>query len=388
MPIDLLMKKIIIIGPAFPYRGGNSLFVSHVYDILKNNFVVKIYNYKLLYPSLLFPGKTQYDESEKSIKKAPNERLINSINPFNWIKAASLIKKEKADLVIFDWWHPFFSFCHFTISFLIKSVYRNKILFITENVISHEANVIDKILTKLGLSNASSFLALSVKVEKDLEFVAKGRKVFRSELPVYDCYNFNEQKKLVSTKKDFGFEESSKMLLFFGYVRKYKGLDLLIDALAELIKLDSSYKLLAAGEFYDDEKFYREKVDSLKLNANVKLLNDFIPNEEVSKYFEPSDLVILPYRSATQSGILNLAYGFLKPVLVTNVGGLAEFVENGKTGYVIKPDSKEDLVKGIINFFAQREKINFAENIKNRVSQNAFNSLPELFEKIINETDK
>jgi len=388
MPTDLLMKKIIIIGPAYPYRGGNSLFVSHVYYILKNKFDVKIYNYKLLYPSLLFPGKTQFDESGKTIKKAPNERLINSINPFNWIKVASLIKKEKADFVVFDWWHPFFSFCHFTISFLIKSVYKNKILFITENVISHEANAVDKILTKLGLSNASSFLALSKKVEKDLEFVTKGRKVYRSELPVYDCYNFDEQKKTVSTKRDFGFDENSKLLLFFGYVRKYKGLDLLLDALAELIKKDSSYKLLAAGEFYDDEKFYMDKVKALKLEAHVKLLNDFIPNEDVSKYFEPSDLVVLPYRSATQSGILNLAYGFLKPVLVTNVGGLAEFVDDGKTGYVIKPDSQEDLVAGIINFFAQREKINFAENIKNRVSQNAFNNLPELFEKIISETEK
>ena len=162
------MKKIIIIGPAYPYRGGNSLFVSHVYDVLKNQFDVKIYNYKLLYPSLLFPGKTQFDESGKTIKKAPNERLVNSINPFNWIKVASLIKNEKADLVVFDWWHPFFSFCHFTISFLLKSNYRDKILFITENVISHEGNAVDKILTKLGLSNASSFLALSEKVEKDL----------------------------------------------------------------------------------------------------------------------------------------------------------------------------------------------------------------------------
>jgi glycosyltransferase involved in cell wall biosynthesis len=382
------MKKIIIIGPAFPYRGGNSLFVSHVYDILKNKFDVKIYNYKLLYPSLLFPGKTQFDESGKTIKQAPNERLVNSINPFNWIKVASLIKNEKADLVVFDWWHPFFSFCHFTISFLLKSNYRTKILFITENVISHEGNAVDKILTKLGLSNVSSFLALSEKVEKDLQFVGKGRKVYRSELPVYDCYNFDEQKKIASTKKDFGFDENSKLLLFFGYVRKYKGLDLLLDALAELIKKDNSYKLLAAGEFYDDEKFYRDKVESLKLNLHVKLLNEFIPNEEVAKYFGPSDLVVLPYRSATQSGILNLAYGFLKPVLVTNVGGLAEFVDDGKTGYVIKPDSQEDLVNGIINFFEQRGKINFEENIKNRISQNAFNNLPKLFDKIISDTEK
>ncbi len=381
------MKKIIIIGPAYPYRGGNSLFVSHVYDILKSKFDVNIYNYKLLYPSILFPGKTQFDESGKTIKQAPNKRLVNSINPFNWFKVASLINDENADLVVFDWWHPFFSFCHFTISKLIKSKYKNKILFITENVISHEANVIDKSLTKIGLSNASAFLSLSEKVEKDLEFVAGDRKVYRSELPVYDCYNFDEQKKITSTKKDFGFDENSKLLLFFGYVRKYKGLDLLIDALAELVKKDSTYKLLAAGEFYDDEKYYRDKVESLKLGNSVKLLNKFIPNEEVAKYFQPSDLVVLPYRSATQSGILNLAYGFYKPVLVTNVGGLAEFVDDGKTGYVINPDSQKDLIDGIINFFAQREKINFEENIKNRVSRNAFNNLPELFDKIITDTE-
>lgn len=382
------MKKIIIIGPAYPYRGGNSLFVSHVYDILKEKFEVKIYNYKLLYPSILFPGKTQFDESGKTIKQAPNKRLVNSINPFNWIKVASLIKNENANLVIFDWWHPFFSFCHFAISGLIKSKYNNKILFITENVISHEANVIDKSLTKVGLSNASAFLSLSEKVERDLEFVAAGRKVYRSELPVYDCYNFDDKKNNSSTKKDFGFDENSKLLLFFGYVRKYKGLDLLIDALAELVKKDSTYKLLAAGEFYDDEKYYRDKIEVLKLNNSVKLLNQFIPNEEVAKYFEPSDLVVLPYRSATQSGILNLAYGFYKPVLVTDVGGLAEFVDNGKTGYVIQPDSQNDLIDGIINFFNQREKINFEVNIKNRVSQNAFTSLPELLNKIITDLEK
>lgn len=382
------MKKIVIIGPAYPYRGGNSLFVSHVYEILKEQFEIKIYNYKLLYPSLLFPGKTQYDESRKAIKKAPNERLVNSINPFNWFRVASLIKKENADLVVFDWWHPFFSFCHFTISFLIKSLYKNKILFITENVISHEGNAVDKTLTKLGLFNASSFLALSEKVEKDLKPISKGRKIYRSELPIYDCYNFDEQRKINSSKKELGFEENDKLLLFFGYVRKYKGLDLLIEALAEIIKIDNSYKLLAAGEFYDDEKFYVDKVKSLGLDAHVKLLNKFIPNEEVSKYFVPSDLVVLPYRSATQSGILNLAYGFLKPVLVTNVGGLAEFVDNGRTGYVIKPDSQEDLVNGIINFFEQRQKINFEENIKNKVSQNSFYSLPKLFNKIIDDTEK
>lgn len=380
--------KIVIIGPAYPYRGGNSLFVSHICDILKNKFEIKVFNYSLLYPSLLFPGKTQYDESKKAIKQVPNTRLVNSINPFNWFRVASLLKKENADLVVFDWWHPFFSFCHFTISRLIKRKYRDKILFITENVISHEANAVDKILTRIGLANASEFLTLSAKVEEDIKFVARGRKVYRSELPVYDCYKFDEEQDDADSKSSFGFGENSKVLLFFGYVRKYKGLDLLIDALAELVKADDSYRLLAAGEFYDDEKFYSDRVKSLGLGKHVKLLNRFIPNEEVYKYFAPSDLVVLPYRSATQSGILNLAYGFLKPVLVTDVGGLSEFVDNGKTGYIIPPDSPEELVSGISGFFKQKEMINFEKNIRERISKNSFSNLPGLFEEIITERRK
>jgi len=146
-----LKKKIILIGPAYPYRGGNALFVTHTYEALKDHFEVKIYNYKLLYPSLLFPGTTQFDESKEQVFKVPNERIVSSINPFNWIKVAKRLKKENADLVVFDWWHPFFGLCHGAISWLIRKNYNNKILFITENVVSHEANAVDKFLTKMGL---------------------------------------------------------------------------------------------------------------------------------------------------------------------------------------------------------------------------------------------
>src|ERR1035437_6025059 len=171
-------KKIVIIGPAYPYRGGNSLFISYVADSLKREFDVKVINYKLLYPSILFPGTTQFDHSNVFIKKVENERVINSINPFTWIKAAIKIRTEKPDLIVFNWWHPFFSFCHFTISFLIKKGYKNKILFITENFVSHEGHFIDKMLTKIGLINASSFLVLSVKVEKELRESGYSQKIY------------------------------------------------------------------------------------------------------------------------------------------------------------------------------------------------------------------
>jgi hypothetical protein len=210
-------KKIIIIGPAYPYRGGPSTFVSYIYNITKDKFNVKIYNYKLLYPSFLFPGTTQYDQSKDRKFIVPSERLVNSMNPVNWINVASRIKKENADIIIFDWWHPFFAPCHFTITQLIKTKYKGKILFITENYISHEQNKVDQLLTKLGLSNADNFLALSESVENELKKNFPGRKIFRSELPPFDLFTENKTPPSAA-RAELGLNESDKVLLFFGYV--------------------------------------------------------------------------------------------------------------------------------------------------------------------------
>jgi glycosyltransferase involved in cell wall biosynthesis len=380
-----LKKKIIIIGPAYPYRGGNSLFVSYVYDALKTDFNVKIYNYKLLYPSFLFPGTTQFDKSGEAVKKAPSERVVNSINPFNWIKVAQMLKKENADLIVFDWWHPFFGMCHSTISRLIKSKYKDKILFITENFISHEGNLIDKTLTKVGLKNASAFLALSGVVEKDLKEISDGRKIYRSELPVYECYKMTSTPQ---TKEDLGFSSENKVLLFFGYVRKYKGLDILLDSFKLILKEDPQMRLLVVGEFYDDPSIYLNQIKELGIEKEVTIVNQFVPNEEVGKYYSAADLVVLPYKSATQSGILNVAYAFLKPALVTDVGGLAEFIKEKETGLVVKPDSPESIAEGVKEFFKLSKHVNFAENIREASKENEFNKLNLLFKEIIKDTDK
>jgi glycosyltransferase involved in cell wall biosynthesis len=381
-----LKKKIILIGPAYPYRGGNALFVTHTYEALKNHFEVKIYNYKLLYPSFLFPGTTQFDKSKEQVFQVSSERVVNSINPFNWIKVAGLLKKENADLVVFDWWHPFFGFCHGAISFLIRKKYKNKILFITENVVSHEANTIDKFLTRIGLNYASKFLVLSGIVEKEVQLYSKGKKVYRSELPVYDCYKKDEVRDIEKLKKELGFAEDSLVLLFFGYVRKYKGLDLLIKSLPEILSTIPEAKLLIVGEFYDDPKDYFELIKKLKIEEHVKVVNQFVPNEEVGKFYQCADVVILPYRSATQSGILNVAYGFNKPVVVTNVGGLAEFVDEGKTGFIVEPNSPDAIADGVKKFLIAKEKTDFAQYILERKSKNSFNRLPEVFEKILIES--
>lgn len=381
------MKIIILIGPAYPYRGGNALFVTHTYKTLKDQFDIKIYNYKLLYPSILFPGKTQFDVSKEQVFEVPNERIVNSINPFNWVKVARLLKKEGADLVVFDWWHPFFGFCHGIISFLIRKKYKNKILFITENVVSHEANPIDRILTKIGLRNASKFLTLSGVVEKEVQQYSKGKKVYRSELPIYDCYKQIDESNIQEIKAEFGFEPQSLVLLFFGYVRKYKGLDILIEAFPSILSQNPNAKLLIVGEFYDDPRPYLEQVKNLKIEDKVKLINQFVPNEDVAKYYQVSDVVILPYRSATQSGILNVAYGFYKPVIVTDVGGLAEFVDEGKTGFVIEPDSPAAILDGVNKFLEAKDQTDFLTFIGQKNQKNSFNQLPNVFAKILDDSE-
>jgi glycosyltransferase involved in cell wall biosynthesis len=373
-------QKIIIIGPAYPYRGGNSLFVSSLYEALEKQFDVKIFNYQLLYPRLLFPGTTQFDISSTTIKKVPNKRVVNSINPLNWIMVAGLINKENPDLIVFDWWHPFFAPSHFVISKLIKKQLKNRILFITENFISHDEGGVEFYLSKIGLSNAKSFLTLSAKVVGELQPILFGRKVYQSELRIYDCYSIPS-----NLKKEFGFDADDTILLFFGYIRKYKGLDILIDSFKTIAEKYPCVKLLIGGESYDDINVYIKQIEALGLSEKVKLVNKYIANEEVYKYYSISDLVILPYRSGTQSGILSVAYGFLKPVLVTNVGGLTESILPDKTGIIVEPNSPEKITEGIERFFELREKSNFAENIKSRLSQNAFSDIGNLFLKIIEE---
>ena len=379
-------KKIILIGPAYPYRGGNALFVSYLYDALQKHFDIKLINYSLLYPTLLFPGTTQFDESKNVIKRAPSERLLNSINPFTWVRVASKIKAENPDLVIFDWWHPFFAPCHFAISKLLGKSFRNRILFITENVISHEAKGIETYLTKIGISKASAFLALSDTVVKELRAYSAGKPVFKSELPVYDCYD---------TVADEGpgilpghWNAGDRVLLFFGYVRKYKGLDILLESMKSLVQKDARYRLLVVGEFYDSPKEYTGFTESEGLSESVHFINKFIPNEEVGRYYRLADVVVLPYRSATQSGILNVAYGFKKPVIVTDVGGLAEFVDHGKTGLIVKQAEANQIAEGIEHFYSLTDSVSFATEIEKKTGDNGFNRIPQTIDEIIEELKK
>lgn len=376
-------KKIAIVGPAYPYRGGNALFVSHLYKALAEEFEVKLFNFKLLYPQLLFPGTTQYDKSDQHYDKVPSERMINSMNPLSWWKTGQEISRWEPDLIAFDWWQPYFGPCYNGICRSINKAFRSRIVFITENVISHEARWVDKFLTRMAVKHGQQFLTLSKKVEQDIQELAKGRPVFRSELPVYGWYEVPDDFDAAAEKKALGFEASDTVLLFFGYVRHYKGLDILMRAFAQLQAQRPDLKLLVAGEFYDKPETYEALLDELGIAGKTKIINKYISNEEVARFFELAEAVVLPYRNGTQSGILNIAYGYQKPVVITDVGGLAEFVEPERTGVIVDKAEPEAVAQGIERYFELKETVDFAENIKARVAANSFGKIVSVFHQLL-----
>jgi glycosyltransferase involved in cell wall biosynthesis len=381
-----MKQSIVLLGPAYPYRGGNALFMSYLYEALADRFNVSFLNYTLLYPSLLFPGTTQYDESQAMVKAVPNKRVLSSVNPASWLHTARRIRALSPDLVAIDWWNPFFGPCHRAVTALLGGEYRHKTLFITENFISHEARAIDRVLTHIGLHHASCFLALSAIVERDLKTLAGQRAVYRSELPVFDFYNSSTAER--ARKAEFGFAEDDEVLLFFGYVRKYKGLDVLLRALPLIRKERPNVKLLIAGEFYDEPSQYTSLIAELGLEPHVKLINRFIPNEEVRRFYDVCDVVVQPYRSATQSGILNIAYGFGTPAIVTRVGGLEEFMEDGVTGCIAEPNSPASLAEAVRRFFALKERVDFVANVRARAAANSFSQIGDVFERILGDCSK
>ncbi len=377
-------QKIILVGVTYPYRGGIAVYMTFLYNALKSDFDVEVINFSMLYPEMLFPGKTQYDTSAQHLDKTPSKRMMNSMNPLSWRKTVKYINSKNPDLILFDWWHPFFGMCYNGICRGLKKGLREKVVFNIHNVVSHEGSKVDAILTKLGLRNGTKFLTLSNKVAEDIKTYSGDAPIFRTELPTHGWYPIDNSKTVLEQKKSLGFDDSDIVLLFFGYIRKYKGLDILIEAFSELTKQHNNVKLLVAGEFYEKPEFYHHLIEKFRLQDKVKMFNEFIPNEEVAKYFQSSDAVVLPYRSATQSGIMNIAYGFSKPVIVTNVGGLAEFVQQDKTGIVIPTSDHTDIVAGINRYLGMKDEVDFEENVKEKVAGNSFGDVVGVFREMLN----
>jgi len=341
----------VIIGPVYPFRGGISLFLGHVHEALEPFFDLRTISFLKLYPRFLFPGTTELDRSERGLKEIRGARFIlSSTNPFTWFKAWRLIAgmKPRPDILIFSWWNPFFALLYATVANLSKFSTGCRVLYFCENLVSHESRFADRILTRIGLSPVDRIIVLSRDVESAVAEFVPDKPVGRAALPVYDCFKTGENITRVDARRRLGLPENGKILLFFGYIRKYKGLDYLLDAFPAAAAKIPGLELLVVGEFYDPRKKYDQKVASLGITKAVRIIDRYVDNDEVEVFFRAADLVVLPYVSATQSGIIQIAKAFGAPVLSTKVGGLAEEVENA---ILVEPADSGALSSGIIEYF-------------------------------------
>jgi glycosyltransferase involved in cell wall biosynthesis len=352
--------KIFIIGPAFPLRGGPAQFNENLCaQLIKAGHDAQIISYSLQYPNFLFPGKSQFEESGKAPEGIKIHTLINTINPFNWIGVANFIKKEKPDFILFRYWLPFFGPSLGTIGKLVKS--KTKVLALTDNIIPHEKKMDIRSFTKYFVNNCHGFIAMSKKVLNDISLFSSTPNKVYSPHPMYETYG--DPVDMKTAREKLGLNQNDKIVLFFGLVRAYKGLDILIEAMsAEEIK-KQNIKLLVAGEFYDDKNQYLDLVEKKGMKDLVILHDKFIANEDVRYYFCASDLVAQTYRNATNSGVTMVAYYYEKPILVTNVGGLAEIVPDGKCGYVVE-NSIPLITKKIADYFENGREEEFTAHVK------------------------
>jgi len=361
-----------MIGTFPPYRGGIAHFNSALYRTLSENHIVTAYNFIVQYPSIIFPGKTQFEEGSP-IHEIPSNRVLNSVNPLSWIKTGRKIGKQKPDLILFKYWMPFFAPAFGMVSRWIKRISPStKILVILDNVIPHESKFWDIPATKYFFNVVDGYVAMSNSVKSDLLFLYPQAKVTTLAHPVYDIFGSSMDR--TTAKRILGYNSTEKVILYFGFIRKYKGVDWLIRA-ADIIKNElSDFKIIIVGESYIDTKPYTDLIKEFGLQDIVDLKIDFIPDSDVSTYFCASDLVVLPYKSATQSGIAQIAYHFNRSMVVTDVGGLAEIVPHGKAGLVVKPEVSE-IANGIISYFQnydQQEMETFVESYKENFSWEYF----------------
>lgn len=357
-----MKKSIVIIGSAYPLRGGgistfNELLATKLQEA---GHQVKIITFSLQYPSFLFPGKSQY-ATEPRAEHLTIEVSLNSINPISWYNVGKQVQLEAPDLVIFRYWTPFIAPCLGTVGRLIHQNYKTKIVTIADNIIPHEKNIVDKLLTSYFLKCSDGFVTMSRSVLEDLKKFNIRKAAAYNPHPMYE--NFGDEMTKQDARTKLKLDASGKYLLFFGFIRKYKGLDILLQAFADKRIQDAGIKLIIAGEYYDKPDEYEAIIKENALQDAVIQVNDFIPDSEVSTYFCAADMVVQTYKTATQSGVTQIAYYYNKPMLVTNVGGLAELVPDQKVGYVTTT-SVTEIADAILDFYQNKRETAFVDNIK------------------------
>ncbi|MEO8110942.1 MAG: glycosyltransferase family 4 protein [Ginsengibacter sp.] len=329
--------EIIIIGPAHPLRGGLASYDERLAkEFIDKGFKTTIYTFSYQYPGFLFPGTTQYS-TEPAPESIPIEVKINSVNPLNWISVGDELKKRKPDIIIVRYWLPFMGPCLGTILRKVKKNKHTKVICIADNIFPHEKRFADKAFTKYFLKPIDAFITMSEKVLADLAQFAKDKPARFVPHPLYD--NFGDKISKEEAREKLNIKLDEKVLLFFGFIRKYKGLDILLEAMKNEELKRKNIKLLIAGEFYEDEKNYRNLLNDAVIKNNLIVHTQFIPDSMVKYYLCAADCVVQPYRHATQSGVTPLAYHFEIPMIVTNVGGLPSLVPDRKVGLIAEPNA-------------------------------------------------
>lgn len=368
-------KKIILIGPVYPYKGGISHYTGLMCRELAKRHDVEMISYKMQYPKFLF-HKEQRDYSNDSFKIEGAKYLLHTANPFNIVRTARYIRRKKPDLVVIQWWHPYFAPCYFL---LTRFMGRQNVVFVCHNVFPHERFPLDKLLTRLALNNGSHFIVHAVEEAKELTKIQPNPDYVVTPHPTYHAFRFEGMSR-GQARKMLHIGEEERILLFFGYVREYKGLKYLLRAMPEISHEDEKVKLWVVGEFGSDKEDYLKLIRELGIEDRVRVQDSYTPDREVEKYFAAADLVVLPYTSATQSGIVQIAYGFTKPVVVTDVGGLPDVVENKETGYIVEPENPQAIADAVVRFFREEQAQRMQDNIEKEAYRFSWERMGEVLE--------
>ena len=359
--------RVVIIGPAYPLRGGLATYNERLARAFQEEGdEVRIVTFSLQYPDFLFPGQTQFS-AELGPVNLEIEVSLNSVNPFSWLKVGRKLRAERPDLVIFRFWLPFMGPALGTVARLVRGNGHTRVVAITDNVIPHEKRPGDGPLTRYFLSACDGFVTMSRSVLSDLQRLGFGRKpaLYRPH-PLYD--NFGPIKSKSEALSALRLPDATGYLLFFGFIRAYKGLDIMLEAFADKRLVAMPIKLIIAGEFYEDAAPYEALIQRYNLGERIIRATDFIPNEKVVDYFCAADLIMQPYKNATQSGVSQIAYHFERPMLVTDVGGLAELIPDGVVGYVVPP-TPVAIADAVVDFYAAKREEVFAAGVREQKKQ-------------------
>ncbi len=361
------VKRLAVVGLSHPLRGGIAHYSTILVRKLRQRHLVDFITFRRQYPGFLFPGRTQEDDSSSPIVEE-NEAIIDSINPISWFRAAERLRRQEVDLVVFNWWQPFFGLAYGTILQLLPRASRRRVCFLCHNVLPHERHLLEQLLCRYAFRHVPYFIVHSDQDQQKLSRLKPRAQVVRNCHPIYSDFAAGQILDKAAARQQLQLKPDQNVVLFFGLIRPYKGLAYLIRALPAVLR-EVDCMLLVAGEFYEDQSKYSALVEENGVAAQVRFEDKYIANEDVASYFCAADVVVLPYVEASQSGIVPLAYAFHTPVISTRVGGLPEAVEDGRTGFLVAPRDPAELARVIVAYYQGGHEQRFRDEIRRQASR-------------------